>query len=52
MGENILKTFSEIENVNLAAVSTRNKDLFSKLPEECKIFYCWKILVTIQISMV
>ena len=45
-GKNILKTFSEIENVNLAAVSTRNKDLFSKLPQECKIFYCWEDLIS------
>ena len=44
-GKNILKTFLEIENVNLAAVSTRNKDLFSQIPQGCKIFYYWEDLI-------
>ena len=46
MGENILKTFLEIENVNLAAVSTRNKDLFSKIQKNAKFFIIGKIFIS------
>ena len=44
-GKNILKTVLKIENINLAAVSTRNKDLFIKIPKTCKIFNNWEELI-------
>ncbi len=44
-GKNILKTVLKIKNINLAAVSTRNKDLFIKIPKTSQIFNNWEELI-------
>ncbi len=44
-GKNILRTVLKIENIDLAAVSTRNKDHFIKIPKTCQIFHNWEELI-------